>query len=115
MQSVAPISYVLKLMYDAEKKSPPSIIPEKIRILLNAKPFIPFTVHLVDHHSVYIGDASKARLEDDGRALVVQTTEHNETFVETLVTTAIIRLFGKVHDPTPACIRSENDLVSQPD
>jgi arsenate reductase (thioredoxin) len=88
-------------------------LPERIRALLDAEPFDPFTVHLVDRHSVYIGDPNIASLEDDGRTLVVQTVVLRETYTELVATAAITRLLVKAPHETHALSQSEDELITE--
>jgi arsenate reductase len=75
------------------------MIPKRIRDLLEADPFIPFKVHLTDGHSVHIGDPAHARLEDEGRSLVVESMGRSEIYFETVDTSAITRLIGRLPLP----------------
>jgi arsenate reductase len=75
------------------------MIPKRIRDLLEAQPFIPFKVHLTDGHSVHIGDPAHARLEDDGRSLLVESLGRSEIYFETMDTSAITRLIGRLPLP----------------
>ncbi|MEA3210285.1 MAG: hypothetical protein QOE70_3342 [Chthoniobacter sp.] len=90
------------------------MIPERIRKLLEAEPFIPFSVFLIDRHSIHIGHPATAALEDDGRALVVQTMVRGEIFVETVDTAAITRLLVKTLAPTTEIRVSENAPIPGP-
>ena len=77
------------------------MLPERIRQLIDADPFVPFRLDLVDGHTIYIDDPATAWLEDDGRTLLVRTLVRNDAYVEALDTAAITRTIVKV-PPLPA-------------
>lgn len=85
---------------------------ERIRELLEAEPFTPFSVHLVDHHSIHIGDPGTAWLEDDGRTLVAQTLVRRTLLVETVDIIAVARLLVRV--PTALAELPEKEALPAP-
>lgn len=89
--------------------------PERIRALLAAAPFIPFTAHLADRHSVHVGDPANAWLEEDGRVLIVQTLVRRDAFLETLETAAIVRLSTRAPSSADTLAAEQRALISQPE
>ncbi|MGB8167777.1 MAG: arsenate reductase ArsC, partial [Chthoniobacteraceae bacterium] len=92
----------------------PPIFPDRIRAFLGADPFVPFTVYLTDHHSIHIGDPATAWLEEDGRALTVETLILKDTYLQTVDTAAIIRVLVKAETPAPEFPVTEETFAFEP-